>query len=93
MKRHIDPCHAPNLMTPHSGTIYDHIAGNMAALAIFGNPIHTSDAQSSARDRSDFHAFPNNGSALTCTFGKRQRDIGWIALTILVKVNSRLDPI
>ena len=84
VQRHIDPRHTAHLMAPHPGAIHDHIAGDMAATAIFRPPVNTGHPPALTGNRADFNAFLDQRSTLTGPFCQSQGNICRIALAIFV---------
>ena len=91
MKRYVDPGHAANLMTPHAAAIYDHITADMPMAAVFGLPVHTGDVAALPRNTCHFNPLLHQSAALPRALGQRQRNIGRIALAVLIQKHTRLD--
>ena len=93
MQRHIDPCHTPDFMAPHAGTIDHHFARYMTRSAVFCLPINAGDPPAFALQSYGFHPLLYQRSVLAGAFGQRQRNIARVALSVLGQIDPRLHPI
>ena len=88
LQRYIDTRHAPHFMGPHACTIDHHIAGNRARIVrTIAAPGHAGRATVFHGDVGDLDAFKHRCAILACTFGKRERDVGGIALTVPFQID------
>ena len=89
LKRHIDTCHTPELMCPHTAAIDDKVClngtGFFTAVAL---PADTGNLSVRLLNSCDFHAFKYLCTVLFRSFGQRQCNVGRVPLTIFFKIDA-----
>ncbi len=85
LKRHIHAQHLPHLAPPHAGAVHDHLAGDMPAVAVL-RPIDTGDAAALPGHAHGAGPLEDLPTALPRPLCQGQRDIGRVALPVLVEV-------
>ena len=87
MKRDGDARHAAHFMAPHAAAI-DDIIGFNGALIIVISPINTRNPSILFLNGGDFDVFKYLSTLKPCAFGKGQRDVGGVALSIFGQINT-----
>ena len=87
LKWHVDARHAPHLVAPHARAIDDHFGLDMARTAIFRGPVYAGHPAALAGKPGDLDTLLDQGAAHPRALGQSERDIGRVALAVLVEIH------